>query len=226
MLAAFQNKSFELLDSLVESIDLGNDDDDQNSSIVLPSNLYTQAKDSDQSLHRYSQCEPQESGDAYHRHKRRNLSMDLLYVGMCMGQKGLQYVQKTRPYQLTDQYVHYGNRYQEMKAVSLVMYRLFNDKLYSPGRQYLSVIYDQTTRCISFLLRIFREHHSEVVRYVREHYANIKVKMAGAWLQLDFNQDGRVDPQDMKRALYKLLEFLMNYDYIQKVTHIRSHIYR
>jgi hypothetical protein len=45
------------------------------------------------------------------------------------------------------------------------------------------------------------------------------------WLRLDFNQDGSVSIEDLRKGLGQLYEFLKSYDYIEATTRIKSQIY-
>jgi hypothetical protein len=44
-------------------------------------------------------------------------------------------------------------------------------------------------------------------------------------MRLDFNNDGNVSIDDMRKGLYELYEFLKNFDYIEATTRIRSSVY-
>ncbi len=45
------------------------------------------------------------------------------------------------------------------------------------------------------------------------------------WLRLDFNHDGSVSIEDLRKGLGQLYEFLKSYDYIEATTRIKSQIY-
>lgn len=45
------------------------------------------------------------------------------------------------------------------------------------------------------------------------------------WLRLDFNNDGTVSIDDVRKAMHELYEFLKNYDYIEATTKIKSNVY-
>lgn len=44
-------------------------------------------------------------------------------------------------------------------------------------------------------------------------------------MRLDFNQDGHVSIEDLKRAIHELYEFMRNYNYTLKATEIKSTLY-
>lgn len=44
-------------------------------------------------------------------------------------------------------------------------------------------------------------------------------------MRLDLNKDGRVDLDDLKKAIHELYEFLRDFDYVSKATEIKSTLY-
>lgn len=46
-----------------------------------------------------------------------------------------------------------------------------------------------------------------------------------SWMRLDFNQDGKVDVDDIRKSLQSLYEFLKKFDYIQATQQITSTVY-
>jgi hypothetical protein len=46
------------------------------------------------------------------------------------------------------------------------------------------------------------------------------------WMRLDFNQDGHVGIEDLKKGAHELFEFLKNFDYVNKATEIKSTLYQ
>ena len=44
-------------------------------------------------------------------------------------------------------------------------------------------------------------------------------------MRLDFNHDGAVSMDDMRKNLHQFYEFLKNYDYIEATTRIKSNMY-
>ncbi len=45
------------------------------------------------------------------------------------------------------------------------------------------------------------------------------------WLRLDFNSDGKVGIDDLRKGLNELYEFLKSYDYIEATQKIKSAVY-
>ena len=75
------------------------------------------------------------------------------------------------------------------------------------------------------MIKVLKEHQHKVADYVHMHYDNVTVLLMDNWMRLDFNQDGHVSMEDLKRAVHELYEFMMNYDYFQKATEIKSDLY-
>jgi hypothetical protein len=44
-------------------------------------------------------------------------------------------------------------------------------------------------------------------------------------MKLDFNKDGHVTAEDLKKGAQELYEFMMNYEYFQKATEIKNKLY-
>ena len=44
-------------------------------------------------------------------------------------------------------------------------------------------------------------------------------------MRLDFNKDGAVSMDDMRKNLHQFYDFLKNYDYIEATTRIKSNLY-
>jgi hypothetical protein len=44
-------------------------------------------------------------------------------------------------------------------------------------------------------------------------------------MRLDFNKDGHVSMEDLRKGVHDLYEFMLKYDYFQKATEIKSKLY-
>lgn len=75
------------------------------------------------------------------------------------------------------------------------------------------------------MIKILKEHQHKVADYIHMHYDNVTVMLMDNWMRLDFNQDGHVSMEDLKKAAHELYEFMMNYDYFQKASEIKSDLY-
>lgn len=61
---------------------------------------------------------------------------------------------------------------------------------------------------------------------MQKHYENVQVIISNNWMRLDFNQDGHVTIEDLKKGAQELYDFLKNYDYFAKATEIKSTLYQ
>jgi glycerol-3-phosphate O-acyltransferase len=75
------------------------------------------------------------------------------------------------------------------------------------------------------MVKILKEHQSHVIEYFKEHYENIQVFIHDNWLKLDFNKDGHVTAEDLKKGIQKLYEFMKGYEYFSKAIEIKSKLY-
>jgi hypothetical protein len=75
------------------------------------------------------------------------------------------------------------------------------------------------------MIKILQENQSKVVEYLNKHYDNVSVMLVDNWMRLDFNQDGHVSMEDLRKAAQELYEFMINFDYIEKATEIKSNLY-
>ncbi len=64
-----------------------------------------------------------------------------------------------------------------------------------------------------------------MAEYIREHYENVTVLLLDNWMRLDFNNDGHVSMEDLRKGMTELYEFMVSYDYFQKATEIKSNLY-
>lgn len=100
-----------------------------------------------------------------------------------------------------------------------------NDRVYSPLRKNLIVIYDQSTNYISFMFKVLKEHQAKVMQYIKDHYSNVQVMIKDSWMRLDYNKDGQVSKEDLQKGVHELYEFIINYEYLQKAIEIKNKLY-
>ncbi len=56
-------------------------------------------------------------------------------------------------------------------------------------------------------------------------YENVTVLLHDNWLRLDFNEDGHVSLDDLKKGVFELYEFLVKFNYYEKATEVKSKLY-
>ena len=82
----------------------------------------------------------------------KEVSADLLDIGLHQGMKGVQVVKKQPIYKLTDQYVHFDEKAETLKNTTIDLANFVNDKVYFPMREKIVFIYDEATKVLSFLV--------------------------------------------------------------------------
>lgn len=87
------------------------------------------------------------------------------------------------------------------------------------------LFYDDATNYVGMLLEVLMEHQDELIKYVRETYSQVKVFVDRQWLRLDFNQDGSVSMDDLRKSLTQLYDFIKSFNYLEATTQIKSSLY-
>jgi len=60
---------------------------------------------------------------------------------------------------------------------------------------------------------------------MKDYYENVQVLIKDNWMKLDFNHDGKISLDDLKKGAHDLYEFMSNYDYIVKANEIKNSLY-
>jgi len=170
-----QNKSLSLLETLVTTLDQSEQLQKRPKYFARGDLGLEQAVEDSQKALGYDAPARGDRDDVAPTEKFKELSLELLDMGLYTGQKGIEKIQQTRPYAISDQFIHYDKRYKELKKGSKKLYRFLNDKLYNPLKNNLYVIYDQGSNYISFFIRVLHEHQAKVADYIHRHYENVQV---------------------------------------------------
>lgn len=89
----------------------------------------------------------------------------------------------------------------------------------------LVLFYDEASNYVGMLLEVLPARQGELLKYVRETYSNVRLFVQENWLRLDFNQDGSIGMEDLRKSVAKLYEFLKTFDYLEAKTRIQSSLY-
>lgn len=153
---------------------------------------------------------------------------DLIDLWLYEGQKGLNFVKATQAYQLTDQYVHYGEIYEQVKSRSQALATSVKSTV-SGGLESLNqkvvFFYDEASSFVGMLINVLSSRQSELAEYIRRTYSNVSVFMHDNWMRLDFNRDGAVSAEDLRKNLTEFYRFLVNYHYVEETLRISSSLY-
>jgi hypothetical protein len=75
-------------------------------------------------------------------------------------------------------------------------------------------------------MEIVLEKQQVLRDYLSKHYENVQVLIKNNWMRLDFNRDGHVSAEDIKKSAQELFDFLKNFDYLQAASDIKSSLYQ
>jgi len=93
---------------------------------------------------------------------------DLLDLWLFEGSKGVQYVQASKAYKLTDPYVDYVKKYEAVKSKTTNLRSIFES--YS---QKIVLFYDEATNFVGMLINVLSERQEELVAYIKRTYSNV-----------------------------------------------------
>jgi hypothetical protein len=156
--------------------------------------------------------------------KLKQLSFELIDIGLHTSQLGLELVQSSEQYQQVQERIL--GLEQQVREGGVQLYKFIADNVYTPLSSNLYVIYDKSTHVLSFLMEVLLEHQQKLREYLAKNYENVTVLIRDNWMRLDFNKDGHVSIDDIKQGAGELLEFLRNFDYLTKATEIKSSLYQ
>lgn len=153
---------------------------------------------------------------------------DLIDLWLFEGQKGLNYIQASKAYQFTDQYVHYEALYEQVKNQSQHIVGSVKTSIQTNLQQLnqnVVFFYDEVSNFVGMLISVVRDRQGELAKYIRETYSNVTVFMHENWMRLDFNRDGSVTAEDLRKNLTEFYRFLVNYHYLEASIRISSTLY-
>lgn len=152
------------------------------------------------------------------------VSGELIDLWLYEGSKGLEYVKASQAYKLTDPYVNYIAKFEQVKEGSLKVSNQLQKSIPEVYSQ-VSLFVDEATNFVGLMLKVISERQGDLIEYIKKTYTNVTVFVQDAWVRLDFNQDGKVDMDDMRKSLTELYAFLKSYDYIEATQKIKSAVY-
>jgi len=105
------------------------------------------------------------------------------------------------------------------------VYRYIHENVVDTVRENFYVIRDIAPNVYSFMVQVLKDHQPRVIDYIKDQYENVHVLIKDNWLKLDFNHDGKISLDDLKKGVHDLYEFITNYDIIVKATEIKNNLY-
>lgn len=128
--------------------------------------------------------------------KLKQLSFELIDIGLHSSQLAVDMLQQTEIYQgIQERFKVLDDKVRDNKVQ---LYKFINDKVVTPVKSNLYVIYDRSTQVLSFLMKVVLEQQQKLREYLAKHYENVNVLINDNWMRLDFNKDGQVSIEDIK----------------------------
>ena len=87
-------------------------------------------------------------------------------------------------------------------------------------------LYNSATEQITSYIQVITTKHQKITEYVNTTYSKVQVSVSDNWLRLDFDKDGQVSVEDLKKSMLGLYEFLQNFDVIEQTTTIKGNLYK
>mgnify|MGYP001569937692 CR=1 FL=1 len=103
--------------------------------------------------------------------KLKHLSFELIDIGLYGGSKGLKYLKETSLYTATDKYVNYEEKFEVVKEKGLKIFNFMNDSVYTPLKENIIVVYDESSKYITLVIKLISEqifeNQAKIVEYVK-----------------------------------------------------------
>mmetsp|Transcript_15900 Transcript_15900/g.24511 ORF Transcript_15900/g.24511 Transcript_15900/m.24511 type:complete len:220 (+) Transcript_15900:49-708(+) len=153
------------------------------------------------------------------------VSLELLDIGLFYGQKGVEQVKSLPVYQKVDSALNLEDKFAFVKKHGEEFYTYLDSK-FSPIVQNVFFLYDKATNSVISFVRVLTEKQQSVKDYVSKTYSTVQVTVQGNWMRLDFDDDGSVSVDDLKKSMVGLYEFLKNFDLVERTSQIKSKLYQ
>jgi hypothetical protein len=72
---------------------------------------------------------------------------------------------------------------------------------------------------------VITDKQEKITEYVTKTYSSAKVITQDNMMRLDFDNDGSISVDDLKKSMVGLYEFLKNFDVIEATTSVKSKLY-
>jgi hypothetical protein len=156
--------------------------------------------------------------------KFKEVSYELLDIGLFYGQQTMTTVKSLPLYQKVDSVVKFDDKFAIVKTHGEELYTVLDSKL-RPLIQNVFFLYDNATKTITSYINVITDKQSEIKDYVNKTYQRVQVNVEGTWMRLDFNDDGSVSLDDLKMSMVGLYDFLKEFDVIDATYQIKGKLY-
>lgn len=156
--------------------------------------------------------------------KFQQVSYELLDIGVFYGGKTINQVKSLPLYQKVDSYINIDDKFDLVRKHGENLYTYIDNK-FRPIIQHVFFLYDSVTKTITTYINVITTKQDEVRTYVGKTYSHVQITVNENWMRLDFDNDGSVTVDDLKKSMVGLYDFLKNFDIIETTTTIKSKIY-
>ena len=132
--------------------------------------------------------------------KLKNLSYELIDIGLYSSQLGLELVKEKQSDVVQGVQDRIKALDDQVRQGKVQLYKFINDRVYTPIKSNLYVIYDRSTQMLSFMMQVVIEKQQLLRDYLSKNYENVQVLIRENWMRLDFNRDGQVSIDDIKQS--------------------------
>lgn len=148
----------------------------------------------------------------------------MLDIGIYYGEKGVGTIKSLPLYQRVDSIVNFDDKFDLVRRHGENLYTYLDNK-FRPIIQQVFFLYDSVTMKVSAFINVITTKQEEVNQYVTKTYSLVNITVEGSWMRLDFDKDGSVSVDDLKKSMVGLYDFLKNFDIIETTTTIKSKLY-
>jgi hypothetical protein len=156
--------------------------------------------------------------------KFKQVSLELLDIGIYYGSKGVEQIKSYQLYHKVDAVVNFDDKFALVKNQGLQLYTYLDSK-FAPIIENVFFLYDSATQRITSFIKVITDKHDRITEYVNKTYSSVKVITQDTWMRLDFDNDGSISVDDLKKSMVSLYEFLKNFDVIEATTTVKSKLY-
>ena len=189
MFQSIQDKSVQLLETIIERLE--EYDQLKKRPRVFGQGAVISDDDYHGSQHSSTHGEEVPASD-----KLKQLSFELIDIGLHSSKLALELVQESDIISgLQEKFKALDDKVRDNK---IQLFQFINDRVYTPIKSNLYVIYDRSTQVLSFVMQVALEHQQKLREYLAKHYENVQVLVRDNWMRLDFNRDGHVSIEDIK----------------------------
>lgn len=148
----------------------------------------------------------------------------MLDIGIHYGEKAIGQVKSLPLYKSVDSIVNFDDKFDLVRKHGEMLYT-FLDNRFRPIIQQVFFLYDSVTMKITTFINVITTKQDDVQQYVKKTYTLVNITVEGTWMRLDFDKNGSVSVEDLKKSMVGLYDFLKNFDIIETTTTIKSKLY-